>query len=164
MARLARDGVLAPGSVAIHCVHVGAAEIEALAASGAAVAHCPRSNAVFGCGAAPLRALLDAGIAVGLGSDSPSSVIDLDQWSEPGPGLLGARTREADAAALAPADVLEARDARRRARSASPTGRGRSCRGCARTSPSSTSQAPPTGRWTIRRPRSCSGARRSARR
>ena len=42
---LAERGLLGPETVVAHAVHVGDEEIAALAASGAAVAHCPRSNA-----------------------------------------------------------------------------------------------------------------------
>ena len=45
---LADIGALGPGLVAAHCVMVDAEEIGLLAASGTAVAHCPRSNAMLG--------------------------------------------------------------------------------------------------------------------
>jgi cytosine/adenosine deaminase-related metal-dependent hydrolase len=57
----------------IHCVRADAVDIHAIRASGCAVAHCPASNAKLGHGIAPLTAFLDAGIPVGLGSDSVAS-------------------------------------------------------------------------------------------
>jgi 5-methylthioadenosine/S-adenosylhomocysteine deaminase len=107
LARLARDGILDARTTAIHCVHVGAAEIDALAASGAAVVHCPRSNAQLGCGAAPLLALLGAGVRVGIGSDSPASALDFDHFAELRAAVATARTRERRADALSAAAALE---------------------------------------------------------
>ena len=46
------------------------------------MAHCPLSNRVHRHGAAPLAALLDAGIRVGLGTDSVASVERLDLLAE----------------------------------------------------------------------------------
>ena len=106
VARLARDGILDRRTTAIHCVHVGADEIAALAAAGAAVVHCPRSNAMLGCGAAPLGALRAAGVRVGLGSDSPASALDFDHFAELRAAVAAARTRERRADALSAADAL----------------------------------------------------------
>jgi 5-methylthioadenosine/S-adenosylhomocysteine deaminase len=79
---LMRHGVLQPGTLCIHCVQVDAADIELLRTTGARVAHCPRSNAAHRHGAVPLQALCDAGVHVGLGTDSIVSVGDLDLWAE----------------------------------------------------------------------------------
>ena len=79
---LAESGLLTAGSLCIHCVQLDAKDIELLAASGAAVAHCPRSNAAHGHGRAPLAALRAAGVRVGLGTDSLVSVGDADLWAE----------------------------------------------------------------------------------
>lgn len=57
----------------IHCVHATAVDVHAISATGCAVAHCPGSNAKLGHGVAPLTAFLEAGIPVGLGSDSVAS-------------------------------------------------------------------------------------------
>jgi 5-methylthioadenosine/S-adenosylhomocysteine deaminase len=63
-------------------VQVSSDDIKQLADSGAAVAHCPLSNRMHGHGAAPLGALLTAGIRVGLGTDSVVSVGRIDLLAE----------------------------------------------------------------------------------
>ena len=53
---LGAAGVLGPGTVVAHAVQLDDADIALLAATGAAVAHCPVSNLNLGCGIAPLPA------------------------------------------------------------------------------------------------------------
>jgi guanine deaminase len=65
----ARHELLRPGSVLAHDVHPTTDELGTLAAAGAAVAHCPTSNLTLGSGLFPLRAHVDAGVPVALGSD-----------------------------------------------------------------------------------------------
>lgn len=79
---LERHGVLGPGLLCIHCVRVDQTDIELLARRGCAVAHCPVSNRNHGHGDAPLRALLAAGISVGLGTDSEISASPPDLLAE----------------------------------------------------------------------------------
>jgi 5-methylthioadenosine/S-adenosylhomocysteine deaminase len=93
--------------VAAHCVTVDDEEIELLAAHEVSVAHCPRSNAWLGCGIAPLRKLLDRGVTVGLGTDSPASTPSFDMFEELRAAVFAARARERRADALTCAEALE---------------------------------------------------------
>ncbi len=56
-----------------HCVKLDAGEIALFARTGTAVAHCPCSNCRLGSGVAPVRAMRDAGVTVGLGVDGSAS-------------------------------------------------------------------------------------------
>ncbi|MDO8987070.1 MAG: amidohydrolase family protein, partial [Coriobacteriia bacterium] len=78
---LDRLGVLEQ-ALAIHCTRVTPGDIGVLAAKAAGVALCPRSNAYLEGGSAPIRALADSGVALGLGTDSLASNSDLDLFEE----------------------------------------------------------------------------------
>ena len=69
VARLAEHRVLGPGVVGAHSIWLTDLELRMLADAGAAVAHNPGSNLRLGCGIAPVREMLDRGVAVGLGTD-----------------------------------------------------------------------------------------------
>ncbi|CAG0911041.1 unnamed protein product, partial [Cyprideis torosa] len=56
-----------------HCVKLNGQEIDLFAKSGTGVAHCPCSNCRLGSGIAPVRAMRDAGVHVGLGVDGSAS-------------------------------------------------------------------------------------------
>jgi guanine deaminase len=64
-----RCGLLGPRSVLAHNVHADDAELDVLAAAGAAVAHCPSSNSALGSGLFPLRRHVERGVRVALGTD-----------------------------------------------------------------------------------------------
>ncbi len=57
----------------VHCVHLNEQEIRVFAQTGTSVCHCPSSNMRLASGIAPVRAYLDAGVAVGLGVDGSAS-------------------------------------------------------------------------------------------
>jgi guanine deaminase len=69
LATYERYGLVGARSVFAHDVHVGNEELRRLTEAGAAVAHCPSSNAFLGSGLFSLRRHLDAGVRVGLGTD-----------------------------------------------------------------------------------------------
>jgi cytosine/adenosine deaminase-related metal-dependent hydrolase len=98
--------VLGPELLSAHCVTVDPGEIGVLAGADVPVAHCPRSNALLGCGTAPLTAMRDAGIRIGLGTDSPASTPSLDPWSEMRAAVAGARALDRRPDALDAASAL----------------------------------------------------------
>jgi cytosine/adenosine deaminase-related metal-dependent hydrolase len=90
---LERLGVLSARPLLAHCVTASQSDIDRISRNGATIAHCPKSNAKFGHGSAPLEAFLDAGIAVGLGSDSVASNNVCDILEEARFATLTARNR-----------------------------------------------------------------------
>ena len=70
---LKQVGVLDTQPLLAHCIRVDDADIETVREAGAKVAHCPKSNAKLGHGRAPFAKFLEAGVAVGFGSDSVAS-------------------------------------------------------------------------------------------
>src|SRR5437763_5904139 len=72
-------GLLTPKTMLGHCLHLNAREIDAIAAAQSNVAHCPTSNLFLGSGLLKLEQLMNAGIAIGLGSDVASGP-ELNMW------------------------------------------------------------------------------------
>jgi guanine deaminase len=64
-----RAGLLGPGTVVAHAIHLGDDELRTLAAHGCAVAHCPTSNVALSSGRMPLERLQAAGLRVALATD-----------------------------------------------------------------------------------------------
>jgi 8-oxoguanine deaminase len=56
-----------------HCVYLNDDEIALMANTGTGVAHCPSSNMRLGSGIAPIRAMIDKGVKVGLAVDGSAS-------------------------------------------------------------------------------------------
>jgi cytosine/adenosine deaminase-related metal-dependent hydrolase len=104
---LAEAGVLGRDTVAAHCVYVNGDDLSLLAANDVAVAHCPRSNALLGCGIAPLAELRAAGLRVAIATDSPASTPSFDMFDELRTAIYAARARERRAEALAASAALE---------------------------------------------------------
>ena len=80
--RLRRLGLLSPGLIGVHAVHLNAEEIKLLAEYGCSIAHCPSSNLKLASGIAPITDLLDHGVNIGLGTDGAASNNRLDQFQE----------------------------------------------------------------------------------
>lgn len=105
-ALLDKLGALGGRVLAAHGVQLSDDDIALLASRGAAVAHCPGSNAKLAAGIARVTALRRAGVRVGLGTDGPASGDDLDMWAEARLAGLLARVTGADAAALTASELL----------------------------------------------------------
>jgi len=99
-------GVFGGRVLAAHGVQLSDDDIALLAANGAAVAHCPGSNAKLAAGVARVTALRRAGVRVGLGTDGPASGDDLDLWAQARLAGMLARVSSGDAAALTAAELL----------------------------------------------------------
>lgn len=102
-----REGLLGPRALLAHCVDLLPQEIDVLAASGAAVAHCPESNAKLASGFAPVAAMLAAGVRVGLGTDGPASNNDLNMFGEMNAAALLHKGALADPTAIAARQALD---------------------------------------------------------
>lgn len=82
LAWLHRLSMLGENLLAIHAVQTDAADTALLRRAGCAVALCPRSNRRHGHGSPPLARYLEAGLRIGLGTDSVASVGSLDILAE----------------------------------------------------------------------------------
>ncbi|MFE0026476.1 8-oxoguanine deaminase [Amycolatopsis sp. NPDC059021] len=76
-----------------HTIHLAPEAIRRLGATGTGAGHCPTSNGRIGAGIAPVRELLDAGVAVGLGADGAASNESGGLGEELHQSLLQARQR-----------------------------------------------------------------------
>jgi len=91
-------GWLGPDVWLAHCVHLSGADIGRIAETRTSVAWCPTSNLRLGSGLAPARALLDAGVPVGLAVDGSASNDAAHMLAEIRQAMLVARGRSGPAA------------------------------------------------------------------
>ena len=106
IARLKELGLVNSSLLAVHAVHLNDSEIELLADTGAAVAHCPKSNMKLASGFAPVARYRDAGIPVAIGTDGAASNNMLDMFSEMRSAALIAKGLTGNAASLPATDAL----------------------------------------------------------
>lgn len=74
--------------LAIHCVHVDDGDVKKLKEYDVSVGVCPRCNAQLGMGVAPIDKFLQAGLRLGLGTDSPAATDTIDMMEEMRLGML----------------------------------------------------------------------------
>lgn len=91
---LKRTGILDTRPLLAHCVKVSEGDLRLIADSKSGIAHCPKSNAKFGHGVAPLEKFLDMRLRAGLGSDSVASNNTCDLLEEGRFAALLARARQ----------------------------------------------------------------------
>lgn len=75
-------GLLSAHTLAIHGVHCNSADRAVLAASGASLCLCPRSNAALAVGQAPVREWMASSVLLCLGTDGLTSNTDLNVQRE----------------------------------------------------------------------------------
>jgi 5-methylthioadenosine/S-adenosylhomocysteine deaminase len=73
-------GVLSGDVVAAHCIHLTGRDMEALRTRSVKVAHNPISNLKLASGVSPVPELLNMGVTVALGTDSPCSNNSADMF------------------------------------------------------------------------------------
>jgi 5-methylthioadenosine/S-adenosylhomocysteine deaminase len=105
-ALLAAHDVLGGRVLAAHCVHMDDGDLDLWREHDVAVAHCPASNAKLASGIAPLRAMLDRGIRVGMGTDGPASNDGLDLLADLRLAASFARLAGRSATALTAAEAF----------------------------------------------------------
>ena len=75
--------LLAPETIAAHlATGVSEEDLEILAQTGVAVAHCPRSNDYLDCGVSPVPRMIERGIRVGIGTDGLWSSSSMNLFEE----------------------------------------------------------------------------------
>lgn len=82
LANLKRMGLLSERLICAHMTQLTPEEIEDVAKAGVHVAHCPSSNLKLASGIAPITAMLECGVNVGIGTDSAASNNSLDMFGE----------------------------------------------------------------------------------
>ncbi len=105
--RLQSLGLLGPNLLIAHAVHVTPEEIASLALNNVGIAHNPVSNMKLASGAAPVAAMLAAGIHVGLGTDGAASNNRLDILQEMRQAALLAKLSTMDASSLPAHKILQ---------------------------------------------------------
>ncbi len=99
-------GLLDPNTTLVHTVWLDAKDIDILADRQVSVITCPQSNAKLAAGIAPVQALLESNITVGIGTDGCASNNSLDLFREMDMLAKLQKLRSADATAMAAGDVL----------------------------------------------------------
>lgn len=82
LGHLSALGILDRDTVCVHCVWADEDDLDLLAQEGASVISCPQSNAKLASGRAPLAAMIDRRMRIGLGTDGAASNNNLDLFRE----------------------------------------------------------------------------------
>ncbi len=106
LARLSELGLVNASLMAVHAVHMTDDELQQFATTSVSVAHCPRSNLKLASGIAGVKAMLDAGINVALGTDGAASNNELDMFGEMRAAALLAKVQSVDAGAISASTAL----------------------------------------------------------
>lgn len=97
---LNKHGLFEAKVLAAHCVWIDETEMRIFREKGGAIAHCPSANLKLSSGIAQVSKMLEAGVAVGIGTDGPASNNDLDMFEEMRLAALLAKTQTYNPTAL----------------------------------------------------------------
>lgn len=98
--RLKELGLLGPGFIGVHAVHLSEEDLDILATTGSNIAHCPTSNLKLASGIAPVARMRQLDINIGLGTDGAASNNRLDIFGEMRLASLLAKGTSGDASAI----------------------------------------------------------------
>ncbi len=101
-----KNGVFEVPVTAAHCVWIEGEDYEILKAGGATVAHNPSSNLKLSSGIAPIKAMLQNGLQVGIGTDGAASNNNLNLLEEIALASLLAKGASGDPLLLGPSEAL----------------------------------------------------------
>ena len=79
---VASTGLFEQQLIGAHMIQLDNKDIQLVAQRGVGAVHNPTSNMKLGAGVAPVAAMVEAGVNVGLGTDGAASNNDLDMWEE----------------------------------------------------------------------------------
>lgn len=105
--QLARIGMLGPRTQCVHMTALAEEDIDLLAATGAHVIHCPRSNMKLASGICPAQRLLSKGVNVALGTDGAASNNRLNMLAELQSAALLGKLESGEATAISAGAALE---------------------------------------------------------
>ena len=103
---MVRHRVLSSRLVLAHCVWLRDRDFRKIAAAGASVTWQPSTNAFLADGVMPIRSVLKAGIAVGLGTDDANANDRVNMFSEMRTAALVTKIASRDATAITPLELL----------------------------------------------------------
>ena len=106
VAHLDRCGTLDADTLLIHVIRIEDSDLDILRRTGAAVVHCPKSNAKLGHGIARVVEMSDMGVRLSLGTDSVASNNVVDMFEEMREAIFMQRARTGRYNALNATDVF----------------------------------------------------------
>jgi 5-methylthioadenosine/S-adenosylhomocysteine deaminase len=107
MEHVAATGLFQANVIGAHMVQLTAGDIQIAAREGVGAVHNPTSNMKLGAGVAPVTAMIEAGVNVGLGTDGAASNNDLDMWEEIRLAALLHKLKAADPTAIPAGTALD---------------------------------------------------------
>lgn len=104
---LSSIGCLNDHMLLVHCIHTNETDLDLIKQSQASIAHCISANMKAGKGIAPLKQMCQKEIAVGLGTDGPSSGNTLELFSSMRLVAMSQKTKYHDRSLFPAKDIVK---------------------------------------------------------